>query len=148
MKEPSVSIIIPAHNEEKTIGAVIISLLKQKYDKKEIIVVNDGSIDRTEDIINNFPTVKKINNHRNLGLAKSMNNGIKEAKGQIVIVLHADCIPKDNFWVKKMIEPFTDSSVGAVISQRIVEDRSKLNIAERLFDSINPQSLINKNKNQ
>jgi len=138
-----VSLIIPAHNEEETIAEVLRAVVAQTYEPKEIIVVNDHSTDRTSEIVSRFPGVREIVNERNLGLARSMNVGLRAARGDILMVLHADCVPIGTDWMEKMVQPFADETVGAVVSQRVMEDRSKLSLAEKLFDSIAPQQFIN-----
>lgn len=138
-----VSVIIPAHNEEETIADVLTALERQTYGPKEILVVNDHSADRTAEIVQRFATVKQIINEKNLGLARSMNVGLKAAQGEILIVLHADCIPETEAWIAQMVAPFDDPKVGAVVSQRVIADRSRLTFPERLFDSIAPQQFLN-----
>ncbi|NOZ21473.1 MAG: glycosyltransferase [Planctomycetes bacterium] len=138
-----VSIVVPAHNEEETIADVLEALLRQAYEPKEILVVNDHSTDRTAEIVGGFEGVKQIINEQNLGLARGMNVGLKEAKGEILMVLHADCIPETEQWVGQMVAPFSDPKVGAVVSQRFIADRSKLTFSEKLFDSIAPQQFLN-----
>ncbi|MEW6355869.1 MAG: glycosyltransferase [Planctomycetota bacterium] len=138
-----VSIVVPAHNEEETIADVLDALKRQNYEPKEIIVVNDHSTDRTAEIVGGFDGVKQIVNERNLGLARSMNVGLKDAKGEILMVLHADCIPETEHWIAQMVAPFSDLKVGAVVSQRFIADRSTLEFSEKLFDSIAPQQFLN-----
>ena len=91
-----VSVIIPAHNEEKTIGRVLDSLINQTYSNKEIIVVNDCSTDNTKPIVKSYEGILQIMNDKNLGLARSINAGLTKASGDIAIVLHSDCIPTEN----------------------------------------------------
>jgi len=74
-----VSVITPVYNEEKNIERCLKSVLKQTYKKLEIIVVDDGSTDRTLKITKTLK-VKVIKNEKNLGLAKSLNRGIKSLK--------------------------------------------------------------------
>ena len=138
-----VSVVVPAHNEEETLADVLEALTAQAYEPKEILVVNDHSTDRTAEIVDGFENVKQIVNDENLGLARSMNLGLKEATGEILMVLHADCIPDGEHWIDEMVAPFDDPKVGAVVSQRVIADRSKLAFPEKLFDSIAPQQFVN-----
>jgi dolichol-phosphate mannosyltransferase len=82
------SIVIPAFNEEKTIGDVVKDCVKQSPGS-EIIVVNDGSTDDTFKILYKLP-VWIINNKKNLGHAKSLIKGLKEATGDYVFYTDAD----------------------------------------------------------
>ena len=90
---PKISIIVPAYNQEKYIGRCIRSLLSQSLSKNkfEIIVINDGSKDKTEQALK---LLKKeiliIKNKKNLGLPKSLNLGIKQARGNFIIRVDSD----------------------------------------------------------
>jgi glycosyltransferase involved in cell wall biosynthesis len=75
MKQENITAIIPAFNEEKRIGRVL--NVVTKYPFCEIIVVNDGSTDRTEDVIANYP-VKYIKNSQKMGKGYSMDLAAEE----------------------------------------------------------------------
>jgi glycosyltransferase involved in cell wall biosynthesis len=78
MRSPQVSVIIPAFNQQFYIGRCIRSLLKQTMNDEdfELIVVNDGSNDKTKEVLNPFMgDIVYIENDKNLGLAKSLNIG-------------------------------------------------------------------------
>ncbi|MDX2197108.1 MAG: glycosyltransferase family A protein [Cytophagales bacterium] len=88
---PLVSILIPAYNAQKHIASTILSILKQDYKAIEIIIVNDGSTDATEN------EVKRINDHRIIlinqtkqGAAAARNAAFKYSKGQFIKYLDAD----------------------------------------------------------
>lgn len=138
-----VSVIIPAHNEEKTIGKVLDSLINQTYSNKEIIVVDDCSTDNTKPIVQVYKDIMLIMNDKNLGLAKSINAGLKKSSGDIAIVLHSDCIPAGNEWINQMIEPLQIQNVGAVVSQRMIPENNLMSLSEKLFNSVVPQELLN-----
>lgn len=85
-----VTIIVPAYNEEKSIARCIESLLRQDYTgQKEIIVVNDGSTDRTPQIVPQYP-VKFLDLKNNGGKANALNEALKIAKGDIIIFSDGD----------------------------------------------------------
>ncbi len=85
-----ITIIIPAYNEEKSIARCIESLLRQDYmGQKEIIVVNDGSTDRTPQIISQYP-VRFLDLKNNGGKANALNEALKIAKGDIIIFSDGD----------------------------------------------------------
>ena len=84
------TIIIPAYNEEKSIARCIESMLRQDYKgAKEIIVVNDGSKDRTADIIPQYP-VTFLNLKENGGKANALNAAINMAQGDIIVFSDGD----------------------------------------------------------
>ena len=102
MKEREVffSVIIPAYNSEKTIERTINSVLTQTYQNFECIIVNDGSIDRTEELILNFKDERiKYIKQDNLGVATARNNGVYTCKYEYVAFLDAD-----DFWDNDFLE--------------------------------------------
>lgn len=108
-----VSVVIPAYNSEKVISRVIEALLHQSYPKNkyEIIVVDDGSTDRTAEVASRFPI--RVLRLKHAGPANARNTGAKKAKGDILLFTDADCVPDKN-WIKAMIEPFKDPEIVAV----------------------------------
>lgn len=93
---PLVSVVIPTYNEEKDIGECISSLLKQSYGNMEIIIVDDGSKDRTVEIVKGFRKVKLIKGeHRGPGFSR--NKGAKIAKGKILVFVDADMTFDKNY---------------------------------------------------
>jgi glycosyltransferase involved in cell wall biosynthesis len=90
---PSTSIIIAAHNVETYIGRAIRSALNQTVprDSYEVIVVNDGSTDRTRFALEVFENdIVLVNNDLQLGLPASLNKGIRKARGQFIVRLDGD----------------------------------------------------------
>ena len=88
-----VTLCIPTHNRCEFLGRAIRSALNQTFDKAkyEIIVVDDGSTDRTDIILEAFKSdIKIIRNEKNLGLSKSLNKAILRAKGKYFLRLDSD----------------------------------------------------------
>lgn len=108
-----VSVIIPAYNAEKTISRCLDALLDQSYprDLYEIIVINDGSLDRTADIVKGYP-VRYIS-QENKGPASARNKGAEAAEGEIILFTDSDCVPEKN-WISEMVKPFNDPEASAV----------------------------------
>jgi len=88
-----VSVILPAYNEAANIAAVVKGVQAQGVD--EIIVVNDGSTDASEDVLyellRSVPSLRTIRHLRNLGLGKALESGFATARGDIVVTMDADC---------------------------------------------------------
>jgi dolichyl-phosphate beta-glucosyltransferase len=87
------SLIIPAYNEERRLGETlknIINFLKNNYDNFEIIVVDDGSTDKTCDIVRSFDNLKLIELGTNQGKGAAVRKGILSATGKIRIFTDAD----------------------------------------------------------
>jgi cellulose synthase/poly-beta-1,6-N-acetylglucosamine synthase-like glycosyltransferase len=119
MSEKSVSIIIPHYNnDEKILKRVVDKAFDQEFKNKEIILVVDNpekNINELSEKMNN--KIKIIKNPKNLGLAGSLNKGIKNSKGEIIVTLLEDCVPKDSKWLSSLVGKFKDPSVVAVASK-------------------------------
>jgi teichuronic acid biosynthesis glycosyltransferase TuaG len=88
-----VSIIMPAYNAEKHIKEAISSVLKQEYTALELIVINDGSNDKTKAIINSFNDERiKYFEQKNQGVSVARNLGLSNMKGELFCFLDADDI--------------------------------------------------------
>lgn len=87
-----VSIVIPAYNAETTIKKSVESALNQNFPKEEfeVIVVNDGSTDRTLEVLKSFGSRIRVISQENQGAVKAANRGFGEAKGDYVVKLDAD----------------------------------------------------------
>lgn len=99
MKRPKVSVIIPAYNSEKYIGRCLDSILNQSFEDFEVLVINDGSKDRTGEIIQEYEKKDKRIRYfeqKNMGVAKTRDKAIKLAKGDYVsFVDNDDYIERD-----------------------------------------------------
>jgi len=93
-----VSIVIPVYNGEQYIRQALDSALAQTYKNIEIIVVNDASTDKTEDIVKQY-SVKYLKHETNKGLSAAMNTGLAHSKGQYLMEL--DC---DDYIDKELVE--------------------------------------------
>jgi glycosyltransferase involved in cell wall biosynthesis len=85
---PLVSIIIPCYNCERFIGEAIESALAQSCSSVEILVVNDGSTDRSREVVLQYPARLLENNHR--GVSAARNHGIQESRGEFLLFLDSD----------------------------------------------------------
>ncbi len=90
MVTPKVSIIIPLFNQKKYVAEAINSCLDQTYTNIEIIVVNDGSTDNPETVLDHYKEKIKVINQLNKGLAGARNTGIRKAAGEYIQLLDAD----------------------------------------------------------
>ncbi len=93
-QNPKVTVLMPAYNAEKYIGTAIESILNQTYKDFEFIIVNDCSTDNTLRIINDYAKkdkrIRVISNKENQKIAKTLNIGLKEAKGEYIARMDAD----------------------------------------------------------
>ncbi len=103
---PTISVIMPAYNAEKTIKYAIESVLNQTYRDFELIVINDCSTDNTESVIANY--VKKdsrvihLNNQYNAGVSYTRNRAVECARGEWIAFLDSDDIWRSNKLEKQM----------------------------------------------
>ncbi len=113
---PAVTAVIPAYNEEKTITATVESVLAADYEKLDVIVVDDGSKDKTFEILQkNFGTDPRVTiiTKENGGKSTALNTGIAKAKGEFLLLLDADTmIAPDS--VRLLVSHFADNEVAAV----------------------------------
>jgi glycosyltransferase involved in cell wall biosynthesis len=93
-----VSVIIPTFNREELIERAVLSVINQTYGSVEIIVVDDGSTDKTRAILRKYPEVKVIQ-QANQGVSKARNNGIINSKGEYIALLDSD-----DEWVPTKLE--------------------------------------------
>ncbi len=111
---PSISILIPAYNEEKVLRRAIETALEANYPYKEIIVIDDGSTDRTYQIAQEYgDSGVKVIHRPNGGKAVAINHGLRFARGEIIIIVDADSLVGKNTLIK-LVQPFHDPEVAAV----------------------------------
>ncbi len=89
---PTVSVLIPAYNEEKVIAKSIEALIETNYPKKEIILIDDGSKDNTLEIANRYKDKITVIHKENGGKSSALNYGLVYAKGEVVAIVDADTI--------------------------------------------------------
>ncbi len=91
---PEITVVMPVYNAERYIDKAIKSVLAQTYQDFEFIIIDDASTDNTSEILKRFddPRIRTIKNPNNLGLTKSLNKAIREAKGTYIARMDADDI--------------------------------------------------------
>jgi cellulose synthase/poly-beta-1,6-N-acetylglucosamine synthase-like glycosyltransferase len=115
---PSVSVVVPVLNAAAEIGRAIESLLSQNYsasDNVEIIVVDNGSTDGTDKIIEQYP-VTLIREHRVRSSYAARNRGVASAAGEWVAFTDADCVASAE-WLRSLLSPPVPEDVGAVAGE-------------------------------
>ncbi len=116
-KKEKVAAIVPAYNEAKRIGNVL-EVLERVKSLDEIIVVDDGSMDNTEDTVKKFKKVKYLKNKVNLGKAASMDLGVKSTNADIIFFCDADLIGIKEDIVKGIIGPVIEGKYDMFIGLR------------------------------
>ena len=108
----AVGFYIPAYNAESTIADCMRAVLKQTYPVKEIVVVDDGSTDRTVSIASRYP-VRIIRHQKNRGLAAARNTAVRALRQEFIASIDADCLPEPA-WLVQLMQRFNDPKVGGV----------------------------------
>lgn len=123
---PSLTVLIPAYNEEKVLARTIESVLESSYPDKEIIVIDDGSKDQTHRIAQGFNNRGVVVIHRpNGGKATALNHGLLFARGEIIVIVDADSQICKNT-LAELVKPFRDPDVAAVAGNIKVLNRKSL----------------------
>jgi poly-beta-1,6-N-acetyl-D-glucosamine synthase len=126
----TLSVIIPARNEEENIGPLLQALGGQTYprDRFEIIVVDDHSTDRTASIVAQFPGVRLIKLEEdsiNSYKKKAIEKGIAIATGEMIVTTDADCIPPPG-WLQALSSFKTKTGAIFIVAPVVFESRSNL----------------------
>jgi cellulose synthase/poly-beta-1,6-N-acetylglucosamine synthase-like glycosyltransferase len=154
---PSICVIVPAHNEEKTIETTITTLLDQSYPNKQILIVNDGSTDRTEAVVAPYAVSGKvalINRPVSGGKAVAVNTGIAATAAEIVVVVDADsALQRDA--LKRVAAHFEDQQLNAVSGNvkvgnnvnlltnlQSLEYMRGINLRRRAFDILDTELVV------
>jgi cellulose synthase/poly-beta-1,6-N-acetylglucosamine synthase-like glycosyltransferase len=114
---PAISIIIPAHNEERYIENTVKCVLDATYPaEREVLIINDGSKDKTREIAIRLsqkdPRIKVIDTNH-CGKSNAINKGVSEAKNEIVVVLDADSLIEKNA-LEEIVKPLGKEKTAAV----------------------------------
>ncbi|MCU0498587.1 MAG: glycosyltransferase family 2 protein [Anaerolineae bacterium] len=120
---PMITLLIPAYNEADVIGRKLHNSVALDYphDRLEIIVVDDGSTDRTAAIVRDFPQVRLIQQTQRGGKPAGLNRGFREARGEIVVL--SDASPDYEFnALRQLVRAFADPQVGVVVGDLLLWD--------------------------
>ena len=126
---PLISIIIPAYNEERTIRKCLQSVLALDYPALEIVVVNDGSRDKTGAIVDEIRTASPIPltlvNQPNKGKGAALNVALEHVHGEFYATLDADSMVEPHV-LKRLLPYFVDDSVACVLPPLKIKDPTNM----------------------
>ena len=126
---PKVSIIVPCYNEETVIDQSLSSLDAIEYKNLEIIVVDDGSTDRTFEMAQEYAKRSKhtvsVHTHNNSGKAATLNNGISKSSGEFLLCVDADSILNKNSIMNGLLHMINNPQVVAVAGAVHVANQNK-----------------------
>ena len=115
---PTISVVMPAYNAEKTIVQSVNSVLKQSFSDFELLIINDGSTDRTVDLLNDSfqdPRIQAIS-YENGGLPMARNRGMENASGEFIAFLDSDDMWSSDKLEKQLNALQASDNAGAVYS--------------------------------
>jgi len=122
---PKVSVVMPVLNGEKYIVEAIDSVLNQIHGNVELIVINDGSTDRTESILASYGNrIRCIRHERNMGIVRSMNDGVEAASGEFIAFLDSDDVWLPEFLQLQLEHLQKNTDVGMVHSDFMTIDEN------------------------
>ena len=130
------SIVIPAYNEEQTIASVLEEIQKLELDlDTEIVVVDDGSTDRTVEVARKFSKTKIIRHKRNQGKGAAIRTGIQHAKGEIIVLQDADLeyFPKD---IPDLVKPIIEKKADVVFGSRFIGKMDGMSVSHLLGNKV------------
>ena len=134
---PYVSVVIATYNRAKMLGECLDTLSLQTYPKSsyEVIIVNDGSKDETEQFLAGYQKeatfTLRYYTQKNTGQATAVNLGIEKAKGEIVCFTDDDCLA-DKDWIKNLAAGYTAEEIGCVGG--LILSYSPKSLLERYID--------------
>ena len=123
---PPVSVLVPAYNEEVGIEQAVRSLVASDYPQLEVVVVDDGSTDRTAEIVAGLglPGVRLVR-QANGGKAAALRTGTREASHDVLVMLDGDTVFEPGT-IRALVQPLRDPRVGAVSGNVKVGNRRGL----------------------
>lgn len=117
--QPLVSVIIPAYNAEKYIGETLQSVLDQRFRSLEVIVVNDGSKDRTEQVVKTFSDARiRYLPQPNQGCSGAKNTGLHASTGDFIQYLDADDLLSPGK-IEEQVDALNGKPYGIAISRTV-----------------------------
>lgn len=126
---PAVTVLMPVYNGERYVGAAVESVLRQTWDDFEFVVIDDGSEDRTREVVGSFDDarIRFVKNDVNVGLTKSLNRGLALSRGEFVARQDADDLSHPARLAEQVAFLREHTDVALVGTQaRVVDERGRV----------------------
>lgn len=144
MKEPLVSWLMPVYNAENSLAVAMESMLNQTYGNTEIVIINDCSSDDSGEILRRYakqnPQIKIYENEKNMGVALSLNRGLKLCRGKYIARMDADDFSYPERIEKQVEFMETNEDVG-ILGSSICEVHSEKKLHIQTFYPTDPEEL-------
>ncbi len=126
MTQPLVSVIVPVWNGQDEVTRCFEAILRQDYEPLEVMMIDDASTDCPPDKIRELASgrdrIRVIAHQENQGLGSTLNEGIREAGGEFVLIVHQDCEILEPYFVSKAVEMMVSNpDIGVVTGRRVYE---------------------------
>lgn len=148
MKNPKVTVLMSVYNGEKYLNESIDSMLGQTFKDFEFLIINDGSTDKTAEILKSYndPRIRIINNEKNIGLTKSLNKGLRLTRGEYIARQDADDISMPERLEKEVefLEMHQDYAVVGTFTKIINENSEILSFLERPIEDLKIKEFFKK----
>lgn len=137
-ENPKVTVLMSVYNGERYLREAIDSILNQTFKDFEFLIINDGSSDRTAEILQGYNTsrIKIIKNESNIGLTKSLNKGLRIARGEYIARQDADDVSAPDRLEKEVnfLETHQDYAVVGTFVKILNEDSEVIGLLDRLTE--------------
>jgi O-antigen biosynthesis protein len=112
-RQPKISVVVASYNGARTLSSCLESLQRLNYPDYEVILVDDGSTDKTPEIAAQYPGIQHLRHQTNLGLSTARNTGIAAAQGEIIAFTDSDC-RADEDWLYYLARDLLSSSFAGI----------------------------------
>jgi len=113
-----VSVVIRTKNEAEWIGRCLFAVTNQSLGDFEIVLVDNQSADETLKIVRSYALTVVTIPASDFSFGRALNAGIERASGRYVAILSGHCVPRDNYWLAKLLANFQDPTVAGVYGRQ------------------------------
>lgn len=138
MRQPRVTVLMPVYNHARYVGQALESILAQSFGDFELVVLDDGSVDDTLDVVGGYtdPRIRIVRNETNLGIPRTRNRAVDEARGEYIAWMDSDDIacPERLEWQTAYLDANPACALVGSYAQWIDEDGAPLRVRKRPTD--------------
>ncbi len=134
MSDPLASVIIPVEEGCDTLPQCLDAVMRQDFEKTEVIVVCDARAAQAAALPEGSEEVRVIKQPSPCSPARLANDGLRAARGHVKVLLQPYCVPADSNWLRGMVAPFDEETVGVVVGR--CEGEPERGLAQRLLEAV------------